>query len=79
VTSEIGRSLIDGALAFAAGDYRRAVEAIQPVRNDAARIGGSHAQRDVINLTLIAAAQRSGQTSLARGLLAEGGRSSPNL
>ena len=77
VTSEIGRPLIDGALAFAAGDYRRAVEAIQPVRNDAARIGGSHAQRDVINRTLIAAAQRSGQRSLAGALLAESGRSAP--
>jgi hypothetical protein len=79
VTSEIGRRLIDGALAFAAGDFKRAVEAIQPVRNDAARIGGSHAQRDVIKLTLIAAAQRSGQWSLARALVAERGRSAPNL
>jgi tetratricopeptide (TPR) repeat protein len=79
VTSEIGRRLVDGMLAFAASDYGRAVEAILPVRNDAARIGGSHAQRDVINLTLIAAAQRSGQRSLAGALLAERGRSAPNL
>ena len=79
VTSEIGRRLINGALAFAASDYQRAVDAILPVRHDAARIGGSHAQRDVINLTLIAAAQRSGQRSLARALLAERGRSAPNL
>jgi tetratricopeptide (TPR) repeat protein len=79
VTSEIGRRLIDGVLAFAANDYKRAVEAILPVRNDAARIGGSHAQREIINLTLIAAAQRSGQMSLARALLAERGRSAPNL
>jgi tetratricopeptide (TPR) repeat protein len=77
VTSEIGRRLIDGVLAFAAGDYKRAVEAILAVYNDAARIGGSHAQRDVIKLTLIAAAQRSGQRSLARMLLAERGRSAP--
>ena len=35
------------------------------------RIGGSHAQRDIINLTLIAAAERSGQWSLAHALLAE--------
>src|SRR5580658_4326743 len=63
VTSEIGRRLVDGMLAFATSDYGRAVEAILTVRNDAARIGGSHAQRDVINLTLIAAAQRSGQRS----------------
>jgi tetratricopeptide (TPR) repeat protein len=79
VTSEIGRPLIEGVLAFAAGDYKRAVEVIQPVRNDAARIGGSHAQREVINLTLIAAAQRSGHPSVVRALLAEPGRSAPNL
>jgi hypothetical protein len=75
VTSEIGRRLIDGVLAFAANDYKRAVEAILAVRHDAARIGGSHAQREIINLTLIAAAERSGQLSLARTLLAERGRS----
>jgi tetratricopeptide (TPR) repeat protein len=74
VTFEIGRRLIEGVFAFATNDDKRAVDAILPVRNDAARIGGSHAQRDVINLTLIAAAQRSGQRSLARALLAERGR-----
>ena len=71
VTSEVGRRLIDGALAFASGEYERAVEAILPVRNDSVRIGGSHAQRDIVNLTLIAAAGRSGQWSLARALLGE--------
>jgi tetratricopeptide (TPR) repeat protein len=77
VTAEVGRRLIDGALAFAAGHYARAVESILPVRDDAVRIGGSHAQRDIVNLTLIAAAKRSGQWSLARALLAERGRSAP--
>jgi len=71
VTAEVGRALIDGALAFAGGDYRSAVEAILPVRYEAFRIGGSHAQRDIVNQTLIAAAERSGQWSLARALLAE--------
>ena len=71
VTAEVGRRLIDGALAFARGDFTRAVDEILPVRDDAIRIGGSHAQRDVVNLTLIAAAERSGQWSLARALLAE--------
>ena len=61
VTAEVGRRLIDGVLAFAGGDYARAVEAILPVRYEAIRIGGSHAQRDIVNLTLIAAAERSGQ------------------
>jgi tetratricopeptide (TPR) repeat protein len=79
VTSEIGRPLIEGALAFAAGDYGRAVESILPVRDDWAMIGGSRAQRDVIKLTLIAAAERSGQPNLTRALLAERGRSAPNF
>ena len=71
VTAEVGRALIDGVLAFAGGDFRGAVETILPVRYEAFRIGGSHAQRDIVNLTLIAAAERSGQWSLARALLAE--------
>jgi hypothetical protein len=58
-------------LAFAHGDYARAVERILPVRYKVIRIGGSHAQRDIVTQTLIAAAERSGQTSLARALLAE--------
>jgi tetratricopeptide (TPR) repeat protein len=71
VTAEIGRRLIDGALAFAGGEYKSAVDAILPVRGEAVRIGGSHAQRDIVNLTLIAAAERSHQWSLARQLLVE--------
>jgi tetratricopeptide (TPR) repeat protein len=71
VTVDVGRRLIDGALAFAQGDYARTVEAILPVRYKVIRIGGSHAQRDIVTQTLIAAAERSGQTSLARALLAE--------
>ena len=71
VTAEVGRRLIDGALAFAGGDPARAVEAVLPVRHEAFRIGGSHAQRDIVNLTLIAAAERSDQWRLARALLAE--------
>ena len=59
MTAEVGRRLIDGALAFASGDYARAVEAICR-SEDSVRIGGSHAQRDIVNLTLIAAAERSG-------------------
>ena len=69
--------MIDGAIRFGASDYRGAVEAMLPVRHDAIRVGGSHAQRDIVELTLIAAAERSKQRDLARALLAErvsGGR-----
>jgi len=65
------RRLIDGVLAFAEGEYARAIELILPVRYYAPRIGGSHAQRDLITQTLIAAAERAGQLSLTRALLAE--------
>jgi len=71
VMAEVGRRLIDGVLAFAAGEYARAVELIVPARYHAYRIGGSHAQRDLITQTLIAAAERAGQLSLTRALLAE--------
>ena len=71
VTAEVGLPLFQGMLAFARGDYAAAVEHILPVRYEAIRIGGSHAQRDVVNQTLIAAAERSGQRGLARALLAE--------
>jgi tetratricopeptide (TPR) repeat protein len=71
VTTEVGRRLIDGVLAFAAGEYARAVGYFLPVRYHAIRIGGSHAQRDLITQTLIAASERAGQLGLTRALLAE--------
>ena len=71
VTAEVGRRLIEGMLHYGAGADAQAIEAILPARAEAFRIGGSHAQRDIINLTLIAAAERSGQWRLARSLLAE--------
>jgi tetratricopeptide (TPR) repeat protein len=71
ITIDVGRRLVDGALAFAERDYASVVRAILPVRYKVIRIGGSHAQRDLVTQTLIAAAERAGQTSLARALLAE--------
>jgi hypothetical protein len=41
------------------------------VRNIANRFGGSHAQRDILDLTLIEAAFRSGNRPLAAALSAE--------
>ena len=44
---------------------------ISPVRAIAHGFGGSHAQRDVIDLTLIEAAIRAGDRALAQALSAE--------
>ena len=58
-------------VAFAGGDFAGCAERLRQVRGIAHRFGGSHAQRDVIDLTLIEAAIRAGDGALARALAAE--------
>ena len=58
-------------LAFAQGRYDLVLDTLGPVRDTAVRFGGSHAQRDVLTLTLIEAALRAGQPSVARHLVSE--------
>jgi hypothetical protein len=70
-TRDVGLPLIGAIAAFGAGRYAEVVRLIRPVRAIAARFGGSNAQRDVIDLTLIEAALRSQQHDLARALAAE--------
>ena len=68
---EVALPLARGIFAFARGQYSAAIDAIEPVRDGAHRFGGSHAQRDLITLTLIEAALRDGQFAHARHYLAE--------
>lgn len=70
-TLEVGQPVTRAILAFGEGDYGETVRLLRPVRNQAHRFGGSHAQRDLLDLTLIEAALRSGQQSLAWALCAE--------
>lgn len=56
---------------FVRADYASAVNRLLSVRQQAHRFGGSHAQRDVLELTLIEAAQRAGQGLLVRALASE--------
>ncbi|HYF06264.1 MAG TPA: tetratricopeptide repeat protein [Acetobacteraceae bacterium] len=70
-TRDVGVPLIRGVQAFANGDYAKAIARIRPVREIAHRFGGSHAQRDLIDLTLIEAAIRGGEAALAVALAAE--------
>jgi hypothetical protein len=55
--------------AFAAGDSRGCAALLAPVLDDVVRIGGSHAQREIVEDTLIVALIRSGELPRARGLL----------
>ncbi|MER8676538.1 MULTISPECIES: tetratricopeptide repeat protein [unclassified Mesorhizobium] len=70
-TRDVGQPLTEGIKAFGEGNYSEAVRLIRPIRAIAHRFGGSHAQRDVIDLTLIEAALRAGDPALARALTAE--------
>jgi tetratricopeptide (TPR) repeat protein len=71
MTRDVGLPLAEGVAAFARGSYAESIAAIEPMRDQAHRFGGSHAQRDVITLTLIEAAIRSGEGARARHYLAE--------
>jgi hypothetical protein len=68
---EVGLPLMRGMLALARGDADGAADALYPVRAQAARFGGSHAQRDLIDLTLLAAAARGGRRRVGRALVNE--------
>jgi hypothetical protein len=78
----VGIPVVEGLAAFHRGAFAEAVERLLPVRVALRGIGGSHAQRDVIDWTLSEAATRSGQRdialSLAHGRLATRPRSAPN-
>jgi hypothetical protein len=70
-TAEAGAAVTRAIRAFGEGDYAGCVSLLRPVRSQAHRFGGSHAQRDLIDLTLLEAAVRGGQRALAEALRAE--------
>jgi hypothetical protein len=57
------------ALAFADGDHAGCVRILEPVSREVARIGGSGAQREIVEDTLLVALMRSGEADKARALL----------
>jgi tetratricopeptide (TPR) repeat protein len=71
VAREVGLPLMRGLLAFERGDADGAVDLIYPARSLSQRLGGSHAQRDLVDLTLLAAAVRGGRRDLGRALINE--------
>ena len=74
VAGEIGEPLLRGLLAFGEGRFAAAVDALAPLRGRLHRFGGSHAQRDVLAQTLLAASAAAGRRAAGRALLAERGR-----
>ncbi|MGZ9074945.1 MAG: tetratricopeptide repeat protein, partial [Burkholderiaceae bacterium] len=71
MTRDVGMPLVDGLEAYARNRHAEAIAAIEPVRDTANLFGGSHAQRDLLTLTLIDASIRIGDTRRARHYIAE--------
>jgi tetratricopeptide (TPR) repeat protein len=71
MTRDVGLPLVEGLAAFGRGRHADAIAVIEPVRDHAHRFGGSHAQRDIITLTLIEAAIRAGDATRATHYIAE--------
>ena len=71
MTREIGLPFCRALAAFAEARYGDAVDALLPIRYRTHRLGGSHAQRDIIAWTLVEAALRAGRYKLALALAHE--------
>ncbi len=70
-TREVGRPVVEALIAFRDARYDDCILTLRAVREIAHRFGGSHAQRDLLDLTLVEAALRAGRRSLVDALTAE--------
>jgi tetratricopeptide (TPR) repeat protein len=66
MTRIVARPVLEAAIAYGEGRYGAAAGLIAGARDTAPVSGGSHAQRDLLTLTLIDAATRAGMETLAR-------------
>jgi tetratricopeptide (TPR) repeat protein len=71
VLRSVGLHVLEGFAAFSVEDYETTVDRLIAARPKTNLIGGSHAQRDAIDMTLLASAARLGDEQLVRALLSE--------
>jgi hypothetical protein len=64
-------ALAGGFAAFERADFAAAIDAFAPVARESERIGGSRAQHDLIEFTLLRAYLETGRLAEARCLLGE--------
>ena len=70
VIERVGGPLLEGFASVADGRTGRGLDLLLTVRSDAQGVGGSNAQRDVIDLTIMAAGARTGSRRLVDELSA---------
>ena len=71
MTAEIGLPSCRAVVAFAEERYADVIAELFPIRRVFQHFGGSHAQRDALQRTLLESALRAGRYELARALTAE--------
>ncbi|MFB9833097.1 tetratricopeptide repeat protein [Actinoallomurus acaciae] len=71
MTARVGLPVCRALVAFGRGDFATTVDLLAPIRHRVNEFGGSHAQRDVVQKTLLEAGLRSGHLDLARVLVSE--------
>ena len=71
MTRAVGLDACEAAIDFGEGRFGPAAHRLAAIRDAASRFGGSHAQRDLLTLTLVEAAARAGEPRLASHYVAE--------
>jgi hypothetical protein len=71
MTRDVGLPVCESVVAFGQGRYATVVDLLAPIRYRINEFGGSHAQRDAVQRTLLEAALRANQLELARTLVSE--------
>src|SRR5215472_17239197 len=71
MTSTVGLPVCRSLLHFGRGRYQQVLDELLPIRTRVHEFGGSHAQRDAVERTLLEAAIRAKRTDLALALVSE--------
>jgi len=71
MTSSVGLPVCRSLIHFGRGSYQRVLDDLMPIRTRVHEFGGSHAQRDAVERTLLEAAIRASRTDLALALVSE--------
>jgi hypothetical protein len=71
LTADVGLPVCSALLAFGEERYADVGDLLVPIRRIVHRFGGSNAQRDAVARTMLEAAIRDGNRSLAEALLSE--------
>ena len=71
MTRDVGLAVCQAIVAFGQGRYSDVVDLLAPIRYRINEFGGSHAQRDAVQRTLLEAALRCDRLDLARTMVSE--------